>query len=57
MAPTHLLPLERWLWRKRLLADVLVLGERYRIRPAKDWREDGTQVEALAALACMGRAT
>ena len=30
---------------------MLALGERYRIRPAKDWWEDGVQVEALAALA------
>ena len=31
--------------------DVLMLGERYRLRPGKDWWEDTTQVEALAALA------
>jgi hypothetical protein len=28
-----------------------MLGERYRVRPAKDWWEAVTQVEALAALA------
>ena len=28
-----------------------MLGNRYRIRPGKDWWEDGAQVEALAALA------
>jgi hypothetical protein len=28
-----------------------MLGELYRVRPCKDWWEDGTQVEALAALA------
>ena len=51
LAPTHLLPRERWLWWEQLWSDVLALGERYRIRPAKDWWEDGVQVEALAALA------
>ena len=51
LAPTHLLPRERWLWWEQLWSDVLELGERYRIRPAKDWWEDGVQVEALAALA------
>ncbi|MGZ4198400.1 MAG: hypothetical protein ACXVUE_24955 [Solirubrobacteraceae bacterium] len=30
---------------------MVALGDRYRIRPAKDWWEDGVQVEALAALA------
>jgi hypothetical protein len=29
----------------------MMLGERYRVRPAKDWWGDGTNVEALAALA------
>jgi hypothetical protein len=28
-----------------------MLGNRYRVRPGKDWWEDGVQVEALAALA------
>jgi hypothetical protein len=28
-----------------------MLAERFRLRPAKDWWENGTQVEALAALA------
>lgn len=28
-----------------------MLGRRYRLRPRKDWWEDGVQVEALAALA------
>ena len=51
LAPIHLLPRERWLWWEQLWADVVMLGERYRIRPAKDWWEGGTQVEALAALA------
>ena len=51
IAPNDLLPRERWLWWEQLWADVLRLGERYRIRPAKDWWENGTQVEALAALA------
>jgi hypothetical protein len=30
---------------------VVALAERYRVRPCKDWWEDGTTVEALAALA------
>jgi hypothetical protein len=51
MAPTDLLPRERWLWWEQLWTDVLMLGELYRVRPCKDWWEDGTQVEALAALA------
>ena len=51
LAPSHLLPRERWLWWERLWSDVLALAERYRLRPAKDWWEDGVQVEALAALA------
>ena len=51
MAPTHLLPRERWLWWEQLWSDVLALGDRYRLRPAKDWWEDGVAVEALAALA------
>ena len=51
MAPTHLLPRERWLWWEQLWADVVALAERYRIIPAKDWWEDGMKVEALAALA------
>jgi hypothetical protein len=51
MAPNHLLPRERWLWWEQLWSDVLMLGNRYRIRPGNDWWEDATQVEALAALA------
>ena len=51
LAPTHLLPRERWLWWEQLWSDVLMLGNRYRIRPGRDWWEDGKQVEALAALA------
>jgi hypothetical protein len=51
LAPGHLLPRERWLWWQQLWSDVLALGERYRIRPASGWWEDGVQVEALAALA------
>jgi hypothetical protein len=51
MAPTHLLPRERWLWWEQLWSDVIELRERYRIAPAKDWWEDGVQVEALAAMA------
>src|SRR3981081_34475 len=56
LAPTDLLPRERWLWWEQLWSDVLMLGNRYRIRPGKDWWEDGTQGEALAALAAwLGR--
>ena len=51
LEPAQLLPRERWLWWEQLWSDVLELGERYQIRPAKDWWEDGVQVEALAALA------
>ena len=51
LSPTDLLPRERWLWWEQLWSDVLMLGNRYRIRPGKDWWEDGAQVEALAALA------
>jgi hypothetical protein len=51
LAPSHLLPRERWPWWEQPWSDVLALGERYRIRPAKDWWDDGVQVEALAALA------
>jgi hypothetical protein len=51
MAPTHLLPRERWLWWEQLWNDVLMLGERYRVRPAKDWWEDRPAVEAIAAVA------
>ena len=51
LAPTHLLPRERWLWWERLWADVLTLAARYRISPGNGRWEDTTQVEALAALA------
>jgi len=51
LAPNHLLPRERWLWWEQLWSDVLRLGRRYRLRPAKDWWEDTTAVEALAAVA------
>ena len=51
MAPTHLLPLERWLWWEQLWAEVVMLRRRYRLDPGKDWWEDETKVEALAALA------
>jgi hypothetical protein len=50
MAPTELLPRERWLWWEQLWADVLALGDRYRIRPGRDWWQDGVQVEALASI-------
>ena len=51
LAPTGLLPRERWRWWQQLWSDVLILGNRYRIRPGKDWWEDATQVEALAVFA------
>src|SRR5438874_13287914 len=51
MAPAHLLPRERWLWWEQLWSDVIMLGDRYRVRPGNDWWEDGVEVEALAALA------
>ena len=37
LAPTNLLPRERWLWWNQLWEDVLILGERFRLRPGKDW--------------------
>ena len=49
--PTNLLPRERWLWWEQLWSDVLMLGERYRVRPANEWWENAVQVEALAAVA------
>jgi hypothetical protein len=51
LAPKHLLPRERRLWWEQLWSDVLILGRRYRLWPGKDWWEDATTVEALAALA------
>jgi hypothetical protein len=51
LAPTGLLPHERWRRWEQLWSDVLMLGTRYRLRPGRDWWEDATQVEALAALA------
>ena len=51
LAPTDLLPRERWLWWEGLWSDVLTLGNRYRLRPGNGWWEDGNQAEALAALA------
>ena len=51
LAPTALLPRERWLWWEQLWSDVLTLGRRYGLWPAKDWWKDATAVEALAALA------
>ena len=51
LTPTGLLPRERWRWWEQLWSDVLMLGTRYRLRPRKDWWEDSTQVEALAAVA------
>jgi hypothetical protein len=50
-APAHLLRRERWPWWEQLWTDVIALAVRYRISPARDWRENGTRVEALAALA------
>ena len=55
MAPTHLLPRERWLWWEQLWSDVIALGKRYRLHPPKDWWEDGAKVEALAADGRLGR--
>ena len=51
MAPTDLLPRERWRWFEQLWSDVLALGDRYRLRPGNGWWEQPIQVEALAALA------
>jgi hypothetical protein len=51
MTPTHLLPRERWLWWEQLWGEVVMLRRRYRLDPGKDWWEEETKVEALAALA------
>ena len=51
MAPTDLLPRERWRWWDQLWSDVVALGDRYRLRPGNGWWEQPIQVEALAALA------
>ena len=51
MAPTDLLPRERWRWWEQLWSDVLALGDRYRLRPGNGWWEQPIVVEALAALA------
>ncbi len=54
MAPAHLLPLERWLWREQLWAEVVMLRQRYQLVPAKDWWEDTAKVEAPTALGSVG---
>ena len=51
LAPTHLLPRERWLWWEQLWSDVCALRVRYRLVVRAGWWEDQVQVEALAALA------
>lgn len=51
LAPTNLLPRERWRWWEQLWADVAVLRARYRLPLRSGWWEDQVQVEALAALA------
>jgi hypothetical protein len=51
LAPTHLLPRERWLWWEQLWSDVCALRVRYRLGVRSGWWEDQVQVEALAALA------
>jgi len=51
MAPTSLLPRERWLWWEQLWSDVCALRTRYRVAVRSGWWEDQVQVEALAALA------
>jgi len=51
MAPTDLLPRERWLWWEQLWSDVCALRARYRLGIRSGWWEDPVQVEALAALA------
>jgi len=51
LAPTHLLPRERWLWWEQLRSDVCGLRVRYRLAVRSGWWEDQVQVEALAALA------
>jgi hypothetical protein len=50
LAPSHLLPRERWLWWEQLWSDVIALVRRYRLHPPKDWWDNGTEVEALAAM-------
>jgi hypothetical protein len=51
MAPTDLLPGERWLWWEQLWSDVCALRGRYHLPVRSAWWENPVQVEALAALA------
>jgi hypothetical protein len=51
LAPTHLLPRERWLWWEQLWSDACALRVRYRLGVRSGWWEDQVQVEVLAALA------
>jgi hypothetical protein len=51
LAPSDLLPRERWLWWEQLWADVCALRSRYRLAVRSGWWEDQVQVEAFAALA------
>ena len=51
LAPTNLLAREKRLWWEQLWSDVVMLGERYRLRPDNGWWDDPIQVEALAAFA------
>ena len=51
LAPSNLLPRERWQWWEQLWSDVVALRKRYRLPVRSGWWEDQVQVEALAALA------
>ena len=51
LAPSHLLPRERWLWWEQLWSDTCALRVRYHLGVRSGWWEDQVQVEALAALA------
>lgn len=50
LAPTHLLPRERWLWWEQLWSDVCALRVCYRLAIRSGWWEDQVQVQSLAAL-------
>jgi len=56
MTPTDMFPDSGGGWWQQLWSDVLMLGNRYRVRPCKDWWEGGTQVGGAGCGGGMGRA-
>lgn len=51
LAPSALLPRERWMWHARLWPDVCRLRARYRLPVRSGWWENEVQIETLAAFA------